>query len=247
MQERKQMAESLDRYYRILGLKHGASMELVKRAYRRLALRYHPDKNPGDEQRAARIFTAVNKAYSVLMNVAHLEEPLDNIDDINEAKLYFRRHFHDLACRLNSDDHLSAVVHQEECDFFFRYQLEHVRCVRRSIIEGRRIIDLIKKAVSKGYDISDIIKDHSDFFNKHGFDGQPEYDVYEELIMEYKQTIENDPGDAEAHYNLGCVYEKKGMIDSAISEYQIASHIDPDNIIARQAAKRLRAKRKTAI
>ena len=238
------MAGSLDRYYRILGLTHGASKDHVKRAYRRLALRYHPDKNPGDEQRAAKIFTAVNKAYSVLMDAAHVGEPFDDID---MAKLYFRRHFHDLARRIDSADHLPGAIHQEECDFFFRYQLEHVRCVKRSIIEGRRIISLIKKAVSKGYDISGIMEDHSDFFQKHGFGGQPEYDVYEELIAEYREIIESDPGNAEAHYNLGCVYEKKGMIDSAISEYQIASSIDPESTAAKRAARRLRIRRKTFI
>lgn len=238
------MAESLDRHYRILGLKHGASKDHVKRAYRKLALRYHPDKNPGDEQRAARIFTAVNKAYSMLMDAAHVGESFDNID---MARLYFRRHFHDLARRIDSVDHLPGAIHQEECDFFFRYQLEHVRCVRRSIIEGRRIISLIKKAVSKGYNTSGIMGDHSEFFQKHGFGGQPEYDVYEELIAEYREIIKSHPGDAEAHYNLGCVYEKKGMIDSAISEYQIVSSIDPESTAAKRAARRLRIKRKTVI
>ena len=244
IQGREQMNESLDRYYRMLGLRHGASRPLIKRAYRKLALRYHPDKNPGDEQRAARIFTAVNKAYSVLMDAAHVGEPFDDID---EAKIYFRRHFHDLARRLDSADRLSGAIHQEECDFFFRYQLEHVRVVRRSIIEGRRIIDLMKKAVSKGYDVSEILEEHKDFFKKHGFAGQPEYDLYEELIAEYKQIIEADPDNADAHYNLGCIYERKGMIDSAISEYQIASYINPDSDIAKRAAKWLRMKRKTAI
>lgn len=51
-------------YYGTLGLQRGASDEDIKRAYRKLALRYHPDKNkePGAEER----FKEVAEAYDVL-------------------------------------------------------------------------------------------------------------------------------------------------------------------------------------
>lgn len=233
------MSESLERHYRILGLDEYASREDVKRAYRRLALRYHPDKNPGNEERAARIFIAVNRAYSVLIDKAHVGELFEDVD---AARHYFRRHFHDLTRRIDSADYISDEIQQEECDFFFKYQLEEVRCVKRSTIEARRIIKLIKKAVVKGYNTSDILEEHSEFFQKHGFRSQPEYDIHEELIAEYRSVIDEKPDDIEAHYSLGCIYEKRGMMDAALSEYQIASYIDPENPIAKSAAKRLRAK-----
>ena len=238
------MSESIDRYYRILGLNERASRVDIKRAYRKLALRYHPDKNPGNEKRTARIFTAVNKAYSVLMDDAHVGE---SFQDVDEAIVYFRRHFYDLARRIDSVDHISDAIQQEECDFFFRYQLEEVRCVRRSALEARRIIALIKKAILKGYDISRIRKEHGEFFQKHGFNGQPEYDVHEELIAEYRSVIEEDPDNVEAHYSLGCLYEKQGLIDVALSHYRIVSYIDPGHPIAKSAARRLRTRsRKTS-
>ena len=236
------MSESLDRYYRILGLSERASRADVKRAYRRLALRYHPDKNPGNEARAARIFTAVNRAYSVLIDKAHVGE---SFADIDEAMFYFRRHFHDLARRIDSTDYMTGAIQQEECDFFFRYQLEEVRCVKRSTIEARRIINLIKKAVLKNYDMSRIQEEHSEFFHKHGFGGQPEYDVHEELVAEYRGIIEDDPDNVEAHYNLGCLYEKQGLMDAALSEYQLASYIDPENNTAKSAVRRLRSMSRT--
>jgi DnaJ-class molecular chaperone len=52
-------------YYSLLGIKRGASPEEVKRAYRRMVFRYHPDRNPGDEAAAGK-FKQVLDAYSVL-------------------------------------------------------------------------------------------------------------------------------------------------------------------------------------
>src|ERR671915_2411719 len=51
--------------YVILGLPHGATESDIKRAYRRLARRFHPDINPGDREAAAR-FRDVLSAYEVL-------------------------------------------------------------------------------------------------------------------------------------------------------------------------------------
>ncbi len=233
------MSKALDKYYKILGLDETASKEEIKRAYRRLALRYHPDKNPGNEEWAARIFTEVNEAYSVLIDSSHVGESFDNIDS---AKAYFRKNFYDLVRRIDSEDHISDKIYQDECDFFFRYQLEEVSCVRRSIIEARRIISLIKKAGHKGYNMSEILRDYSDFFQKFGRSGCINY---EDLITEYKMIIEENPGDSQAHYALGLIYEKQGMIDKAISEYQIAGYIDPNNSEARRAVERLRRRRQS--
>ncbi len=52
-------------YYDILGLSRGASQEEVKKAYRKGAVKYHPDKNPGDSQ-AEKKFKDISEAYEVL-------------------------------------------------------------------------------------------------------------------------------------------------------------------------------------
>ncbi|HSL20941.1 MAG TPA: J domain-containing protein [Vicinamibacterales bacterium] len=54
-------------YYLVLGLRPGASEGDIKRAYRRLARKYHPDINPGD-QRAELLFRRILEAYETLID-----------------------------------------------------------------------------------------------------------------------------------------------------------------------------------
>ena len=54
-------------YYEILGVERGAQPEQIKKAYRKLAHLYHPDKNPGDSEAEAR-FKEAAEAYEVLSN-----------------------------------------------------------------------------------------------------------------------------------------------------------------------------------
>src|SRR5258708_38779047 len=52
-------------YYEVLGVSKGASVEDIKKAYRKVAMQFHPDRNPGDKS-AEEKFKEAAEAYEVL-------------------------------------------------------------------------------------------------------------------------------------------------------------------------------------
>ena len=58
------MADKRD-LYEVLGLQKGATEDEIKKAYRQLAKKYHPDLNPGDKDAEAH-FKEVGEAYAIL-------------------------------------------------------------------------------------------------------------------------------------------------------------------------------------
>jgi curved DNA-binding protein len=55
-------------YYQILGLSRDATADEIKKTYRKLAMKYHPDKAKGDKQQAEEKFKQISEAYAVLSN-----------------------------------------------------------------------------------------------------------------------------------------------------------------------------------
>jgi curved DNA-binding protein len=55
-------------YYKILGVGRDATADEIKKAYRKLAMKYHPDKAKGDKKQAEDKFKQISEAYAVLSN-----------------------------------------------------------------------------------------------------------------------------------------------------------------------------------
>ena len=61
-------------YYEILGVKKDATEQEIKKAYRKLAVRWHPDKNPDNKEEAEERFKEISEAYSVLSDPKKRQE-----------------------------------------------------------------------------------------------------------------------------------------------------------------------------
>src|SRR6185312_4658883 len=73
-------------YYDTLGINKNASAEEIKKAYRKLALKYHPERNPGDKEAEIKM-KEINQAYSVLSD----KEKRRNYDRYGNEEPFFRQ------------------------------------------------------------------------------------------------------------------------------------------------------------
>src|SRR5436309_15613452 len=82
-------------YYEVLGVGRSATEEEVKRAYRKLAVQFHPDKNP-DDPHAEEKFKEIGEAYDVLMD-ADKRAAYDRFGHaaFSQGSAGFRGGFHD--------------------------------------------------------------------------------------------------------------------------------------------------------
>ncbi|XP_028250787.1 dnaJ (Hsp40) homolog, subfamily C, member 5 gamma b isoform X3 [Parambassis ranga] len=86
----RKLSTTGDSLYTVLGLEKGASAEEIKKAYRKLALRHHPDKNP-DNPEAAEKFKELNNANSILSD----ENKRKIYDEYGSMGLYAAEQFGD--------------------------------------------------------------------------------------------------------------------------------------------------------
>lgn len=73
-------------YYKVLGVEKNATPEAIKKTYRKLALKFHPDKNPGNKE-AGEKFKKISEAYAVLSNPEKRKQ-YDNFGSDNFSQRY---------------------------------------------------------------------------------------------------------------------------------------------------------------
>ncbi len=97
------MSEKKD-YYKVLGVTKQSTEEEIKKAYRKLALKYHPDKNPEDKEAESK-FKEITEAYEVLSNP--------------EKRKKYDSYGFDFNKRMNYDDIFSGFGHGPSMDDLF--------------------------------------------------------------------------------------------------------------------------------
>ncbi|MGX7589353.1 DnaJ domain-containing protein [Candidatus Vidania fulgoroideorum] len=93
----------LEKYYKILGVNENSSPEAIKKAYRRLAMKYHPDRNRNNK-RAEEKFKEINEAYKIITNPEEANSQ-NNFNDFNEFN-GFDNIFEDLFGESESQDQI---------------------------------------------------------------------------------------------------------------------------------------------
>ncbi len=125
-------------YYEVLGVDKNAGVDDIKRAYRRLAIKYHPDKNPGNKDAEAK-FKECAEAYEVLSD----PEKRSRYDQFGHAGLQGSG-VHDFS-RMNVDDIFGALNLEDLFGDLFGFS-------------GRRGRQAARKAPRRGYDLETVVE-----------------------------------------------------------------------------------------
>jgi DnaJ-class molecular chaperone len=124
-------------YYQALGIAAQANEDEIRRAYRRLALQWHPDRNPGRPEASER-FKEISEAYAVLIDPAKRRE-YDRLRQVG-APSGFRPSREDLFRDLFADPRASEIF-EDLAREFERVGLRVDRSAfRKTLFEGRAVV-----------------------------------------------------------------------------------------------------------
>ncbi|MGX7458793.1 DnaJ C-terminal domain-containing protein [Candidatus Vidania fulgoroideorum] len=166
----------LEKYYKVLGLNENSSLQEVKKAYRRLAMKYHPDRNPG--KKSEEKFKEIKEAYEKITNKNNIrDEEFENSSyEANKNNEYTRNDdFEDIFRSFFSEDNydsefvkekiikISINILQGHKGFKYRSQVNLWRLC--NVCEGKKYDNISKTKVCYCCNGTGFIKKVSSFFS----------------------------------------------------------------------------------
>ena len=140
-------------YYAVLGIDSSATQDQIKKAYKKLAQMYHPDKNPGSKT-AKEAFIAAKEAYGVLSDpvkreqydkYGHLGVDL-NIDIDRDALATLRESFMNFVDQCSDIDHVDIIKQfKKRADGIIKNNKSSIKQINKSIAKIEKVKNKIKR------------------------------------------------------------------------------------------------------
>tara|TARA_Y100000389_G_scaffold145067_1_gene143510 strand:+ start:5115 stop:5621 length:507 start_codon:yes stop_codon:yes gene_type:complete len=136
-----------DKYYHILEVENNASLDNIKKAYKKLAIKYHPDKNPNNKEEAEEKFKEISKAYEILTNKdKYIQNPQfrqNNMSQINPYDL-----FQQMFSNMNMQENMPfthPVFMSQGINVVQMPQNTVMRSTSTRIVNGKKIVTITER------------------------------------------------------------------------------------------------------
>lgn len=200
-------------YYEILGVERSATDQELKSAYRKLAMQYHPDRNPDNEQ-AEELFKELNEAYSVLSNS-------DSREKYNRFGFGKTGHYD------------RGDANNENIEFDQEEYNKYSNIISNYKIPGKRLFSYKPKA-PKAADLADLFE-AMEWFNKHpnALAGDPDSFIQLNYLRSHlidwnftQESYEKVRG-LKNEENKEKDYEREEKVETAVDIQEIAGKFYP--------------------
>jgi tetratricopeptide (TPR) repeat protein len=214
----------ISKYYEILGLKPGASVDEIKKAYRGLALAHHPDKNLTGESEAR--FRQIAEAYQILrVQKIKIQKSIQKFDDIYPE---------DAVSSYEQAQMLSAKHQYEEAILFYDKALQRLpRYTNAWLKKGDALYHLKRynDALECYGKVLQITPDMADAWNLQGI-CLSDLGRHEDALESFDEATILDPIHAPAWNFKGVCFFTLGRLEMALDCFERATKIFPEFAVA---------------